>query len=171
MNRRVHLASGLVLFAFVTTHLLNHSLGLISLEALEIGRKWFVLLWRTPLGTLMLYGAIFTHFSFALWSIYRRRSFRLRPVDWAQLLLGLSIPILLVSHALNTRLAHEIYGQEDTYTLELVVFFVLVPELIYKQMLLLLIAWTHGVIGMHQWLRQRPSKPAPRSQSTCGESR
>ena len=156
MNRRIHLASGLVLFAFVTTHLLNHSLGLISLEALEIGRKWFVILWRNPLGTLVLYGAIFTHFSLALWSIYRRRSFRLRPVDWAQLLLGLSIPILLVSHALNTRLAHEIYGQEDTYTLELVVFFVLVPELIYKQMLLLLIAWTHGVIGMHQWLRLKP---------------
>ena len=156
MNRRIHLASGLVLFAFVTTHLLNHSLGLISLEALEIGRKWFLLLWRTPLGAFVLYGAILTHFLLALWSIYRRRSFRLRPVDWAQLLLGLSIPILLVSHALNTRLAHEVYEQEDTYTLELVVFFVLAPELIYKQMILLLIAWTHGVIGMHQWLRLKP---------------
>ena len=156
MNRRIHLASGLVLFFFVTTHLLNHSLGLISLEALEIGREWFLLLWRTTLGTLVLYGALLVHFLLALWSIYRRRTFRLSPVDWAQLLLGISIPILLVSHALNTRLAHEIYGQDDSYTLQLVVFFVLVPQLIYKQMILLLIVWSHGVIGMHQWLRLKP---------------
>ena len=156
MNRRIHLASGLVLFAFVTTHLLNHSLGLISLEALETGRAWFLLLWRTPVGALMLYGALLTHFLLALWSIFRRRSFRLRSVDWAQLLLGLSIPVLLVSHALNTRLAYEAYGQDASYPLELLIFFVLKPQLIYKQMILLLIVWAHGVIGMHQWLRLKP---------------
>src|SRR2546425_1604276 len=36
--RRVRLWSGLVLFAYVTTHLANHSLGLVSLDAMEAGR-------------------------------------------------------------------------------------------------------------------------------------
>ena len=156
MNRRIHLASGLVLFAFVTTHLLNHSLGLISLQALEAGREWFLLLWRTPLGGVVLYGAFLTHFALALWSIFRRRSFRLRTIDWAQLLLGLSIPALLVSHALNTRYAYEAYVQDATYALELAIFFIFVPWLIYKQIVLLLIVWAHGLIGMHQWLRLKP---------------
>ena len=41
--RRVWLWSGLVLFTYVVTHLANHALGLISLEAMETGRSWFLL--------------------------------------------------------------------------------------------------------------------------------
>jgi len=156
MTRRIRLASGMVLFTFVLTHLLNHALGLISLEALEAGRAWFLLIWRTPVGALVLYGALLVHMLLALWAIYQRRSFRLSAVDWSQLVLGLSIPILLFAHMFNTRLAHELYGQEDTYTAELATFFVLAPVLIYKQMALLLIVWGHGVIGLHQWLRLKP---------------
>ena len=156
MIRRIRLASGLILFAFVATHLINHALGLVSLGVLETGRNWFLFLWRGPFGTLLLYGALLTHLPLALWAIYERRSFRLRPVDWVQLLLGLSIPLLLVSHALNTRLAHETYGLEDSYAFELAVFFIYEPTLIYKQLILLLIAWAHGTIGLHQWLRLKP---------------
>jgi len=32
---------GLVLFTYVTTHFLNHAIGLVSLEALEDSRIWF----------------------------------------------------------------------------------------------------------------------------------
>jgi adenylate cyclase len=46
--RRVRLASGLVLFAYVTTHLANHALGLVSLDAMEAGRVYFLALWRAP---------------------------------------------------------------------------------------------------------------------------
>jgi hypothetical protein len=52
--RRVRLWSGLALFAYVTTHLANHALGLVSFTALEVGRGWFLLLWRNPLGTVVL---------------------------------------------------------------------------------------------------------------------
>ena len=37
MVRRLRLVSGLVLFAYLLTHALNHTLGLVSLEALEAG--------------------------------------------------------------------------------------------------------------------------------------
>ena len=53
---RLRLGSGLVLFAFVGTHLLNHVLGLISLAALEAGREVFLTMWRNPIGTTLLYG-------------------------------------------------------------------------------------------------------------------
>lgn len=46
--RRLRLISGIVLFTYLTTHFLNHALGLISLEAMEDGRIWFLRLWRNP---------------------------------------------------------------------------------------------------------------------------
>ena len=91
--RRLRLASGLVLFAYLTTHYLNHALGLISREALSRGADIFVLVWRNPIGTVVLYGAVATHMLLALWSLYQRRSFKgMTAGDWAQLLLGLSVP-------------------------------------------------------------------------------
>ena len=157
MIRRIRLASGLVLFAFVATHLLNHALGLVSLEALEAGRWWFLALWRNLPATLLLYGALVAHMVLALWAVFQRRSLRLRTVDWVQLLLGLWIPVLLAAHLLNTRYAHEVFQLDDSYALQLAIFFVLSPDLIYKQMLLLIVVWAHGAIGLHQWLRLKPA--------------
>ena len=41
MIRRLRLFSGLVMLAYVTMHLLNHALGLISLEAME-NVLWYI---------------------------------------------------------------------------------------------------------------------------------
>lgn len=35
MIRRIHLISGLVMVAYVAMHLINHALGLVSLQAME----------------------------------------------------------------------------------------------------------------------------------------
>lgn len=43
--REMRLASGLVLLLFVSTHLTNHALGLVSLDAMETGLGWFKLIW------------------------------------------------------------------------------------------------------------------------------
>src|SRR5882672_10758682 len=75
--RRVRLVTGLTLFAYLLTHYLNHSAGLISLDAMEEGRSLFLLLWRNWPMTLLLYGAIFIHQGLAYWSIYQRRSLRM----------------------------------------------------------------------------------------------
>src|SRR5262245_46157340 len=94
--RRAWLWSGLVLFTYVATHLANHALGLLSLEAMETGRHWFLMVWRPPLGTVALYGALSTHIALVLRSLYQRRHFRLPAWEGIQLLLGLAIPPLLV---------------------------------------------------------------------------
>lgn len=38
---RLRLASGIVLYFYVATHLINHALGLYSLEVMEDGRQIF----------------------------------------------------------------------------------------------------------------------------------
>ena len=79
MVGRVRLWSGLVLFAYLATHLANHALGLVSIEAMEYGRRIFLAVWRHPLGTLALYGALLAHVTVALRSLYRRRTLRGKP--------------------------------------------------------------------------------------------
>jgi adenylate cyclase len=157
MIRRIRLASGIVLMLFVVTHFINHALGLVSLEALEAGRRWFLLLWRNPLGTAFLYGALATHLLLALWALFERRSFRLRFVDWLQLALGLAIPAFLTLHILGTRVASSFFGTEDGYLYTLTILFVLAPELGVQQLLLMLLLWVHGTIGLHQWWRLKPA--------------
>ena len=151
--------SGLVLVVFVLTHLLNHALGLVSLEAMETARRYFLALWRNPLGTVILYLSLGLHLGLALWSLYERRSFRIRVVDWLQLALGFSIPIVLVLHILGTRIAHEVYGVEDNYLYELLILFFYLPEIGVKQIILVLIVWLHAMVGLHQWLRLKPFYP------------
>src|SRR4030095_298978 len=113
--RRTRIVTGLILLTYLSTHLLNHSLGLISLDAMEAGRVWFLALWRNPLGTTALYGALLTHFGLALWAIYQRHHLRMRLWEALQLTLGLFIPPLLAVHFLGTRLTYEMYGVQDSY--------------------------------------------------------
>ncbi len=157
MTRRVRLWSGVVLFAFVVTHYLNHALGLVSLEALERGREIFLWLWRSLPGTLALYGALLAHLLLSLWAVYQRRRLAMPVWEAVQLLFGLAIPPLLVLHVLGNRFAAEVLGTEDSYVYDLLIYFVFNPVLLAKQTLLVLLAWVHGCIGLHFWLRLKAS--------------
>ena len=157
--RRTRIVTGLVLFTYLATHLINHSLGLISLDAMEAGRVWFLALWRNPLGTAAFYGALLTHFALALYAIYQRRHFRMRLGEALQLALGLSIPLILATHFIGTRVAYERYGIEDLYAKIVLGFWRQNPMNGLRQAALVLIAWTHGCIGLYFWLRLRPWFP------------
>ncbi len=153
--RQIRLWAGLVLFTYLTTHFLNHALGLVSVDAMLAGREWFLLLWRSRLGTLALYTAFTVHLLLAYWSLYRRRTLRVPAWEATQLILGLSIPLLLVSHVVGTRLAHELAGTRDSYGLVLLVLWTLDPVAGWRQAIVLVIAWLHGCVGLHFWLRLR----------------
>ena len=58
MRRSLRLASGLVLFTYITAHLINHALGLVSLKTAEAALEFAVEVWSSPLGTVLLYGAL-----------------------------------------------------------------------------------------------------------------
>ncbi len=87
MTRRLYVITGLVLFGYLLTHLLNHPLGLVSLRALDAGREAFLLLWRNPPMTFLLYGAIALHIGLALLALYRRRRLKMPAWEAAQMVL------------------------------------------------------------------------------------
>jgi adenylate cyclase len=150
--QRLRLATGLVLFAFALTHFINHALGLVSVSAMEGVQEWREAVWRSLPGTVALYGAFAAHVSLALVRIIARRTWRMPPWEAAQLLLGLAIPYQLMIHVLATRGLNAQFGVEDSYTNELALLW---PGEIFTQSLLLLLVWTHAVIGLHYWLRIR----------------
>ena len=156
---RLRLWSGCVLFTYVTLHLTNHALGLISLDAMDAGRVWFIALWRNPLGTAVLYTSFLVHLLNAFWSIYRRRTLRMPAWEATQLLLGLTIPPLLAAHVVGTRLAYAWYGQNDPYHRIALAFWELRPWVGIRQSVVLTLAWLHGSVGLHFWLRLRPWYP------------
>ena len=157
--RRVRLASGLVLFTYVTLHLANHALGLVSLDAMESGRVYFLGLWRNPLGSLLLYSAWTAHVALAFWSLYQRRTLRMPFWEAAQLGLGLVIPPLLVSHIVGTRLTWQVYGVEDAYSRIALVLWSLSPQNGRRQILIVVIAWVHAMIGLHSIVKLRAWYP------------
>jgi adenylate cyclase len=153
--RRLRLLTGLILFGYVTTHLLNHALGLVSLDAMETGRRVFLAFWRSAPGSLLLYGSLLTHLALALWALYHRRTLRMPLGEAAQLGLGLAIPPLLVGHVVGTRLAWELYGVEDAYSRVALTLWALAPEAGRRQMLVVLVAWLHAMIGLHSNVKLR----------------
>lgn len=158
--RGLRLASGLVLFAYVSGHLLNHALGNVSLAAMEAGLDWIAWFWGLPgLGTL-LYGALAIHVALALWALYARPRYRWTPAEALQLALGLALPFLLVGHVVGTRLAFELYGITRNYAQQLYVFFVAAPELGVQQAATVVLAWLHACIGLFLWLRLKRGFPA-----------
>jgi adenylate cyclase len=161
--RRVRLGAGLVLLTYVILHFSNHALGIISLDAMAAGRWWFLALWRSPLGTLALYGAIVVHGVLALWLLYERRTLRMPAWEATQYALGLILPALLVVHVVGTRIAWWRLGADDPYTRIVLALWVLAPEYGARQTLALLLAWVHACIGVHFWLRFRPWYPRARA--------
>ena len=149
----------MVLFAYLVTHFINHGLGLISLDAMEAGRGWFVALWRNWVGTVALYGALTAHLALVLWSLYERRSLRMPSWEFFQILLGLMIPPLLTLHVIGTRLLYELYGIGDTYVYVVLVLWEFSPLDGVIQTAALVVAWLHGCIGLHFWLRIKPWYP------------
>lgn len=160
MARRLRLGSGLVLFAFLLSHYLNHMLGLVSLDALERGAVWFATVWRNPLGASVFYAALLVHMGLALRRLYRRRRLKMPPWEVVQLAFGLAIPPLLMIHLVGHRLPYQFFGTNDSYIYTLLIYFEFSPASGIRQAIVAIVAWVHAVIGLHFWLRLKPWYPA-----------
>jgi adenylate cyclase len=154
VRRTLRMTSGLILFTYIGAHLFNHSLGLISLDAAEKGMEIAVDVWYSVPGTLLLYGAAATHFLLALWAVYERRTFRLPPLELLRIALGFTLPIILIGHAANTRLAYEMFGLSSDYTR--VVTNLWAADQQGMQLGLLAPGWLHGCLGLNFAFKRRP---------------
>ncbi|MEM7121718.1 MAG: adenylate/guanylate cyclase domain-containing protein [Pseudomonadota bacterium] len=156
MIARIRLVSGLVLMVFLASHLINHALGIHSLAWMEAGRGVFDWVWRSPPGTIVLCAALILHLGLVFWSLYQRSSLAMPARDWAQLLLGLTIPLLVAEHIAATRGGHELFGVNDTYPYVVYALWVDAPWKGVLQSVLIVTAWLHGCLGVHFWLRLKP---------------
>ena len=116
-------------------------------------QKW---IWQGIVGTMALYFALSTHYLLGLWAFYERRHFGWTRPEVVQVVLGLTIPVLLMNHLFVTRVSLAVYGTEKGYAQELYSFWVAAPSLGVLQVSVLIVAWIHGCIGLYQWLRLKP---------------
>jgi adenylate cyclase len=154
LRRNLRMASGLMLFTYITAHLLNHALGLISLNTAEEALGFAEEVWDSLPGTVLLYGAAMVHFLLALWSIYERRTFRLPPAELLRIALGFTLPFILINHFAHTRLAYEVFGVPTDYTS--VIANLWAADSQGMQLGLLAPGWAHGCMGLHFAFSRRP---------------
>ncbi len=153
--RRLRLLSGLVMFAYVTVHLLNHGLGIVSLSSAESGLRLEMAFWRTPAMTLLLYGAVAIHFVLALRTLYGRRDWKLPWIEILRLAAGFSFPLLLINHAVTTRIGDAFFGIKPSYAL--IIANLLAAGRQGLQLALLAPGWLHGCLGL--WITLRRFRP------------
>jgi len=151
--RQVRITCGLILFTYLLSHFANHALGNISYAAMVAGLDYHMAFWRNPVVTAVFYSAAITHWSLGLWALYERRQFRYRTPEITQLLLGLSIPFLLVTHFVGVRLQAPLFGRDLRYAQSFIAYWVNRPYIHWIQFALLTVAWVHGCIGLYFWLR------------------
>ena len=110
MVRRLRLISGLVLLTYVITHFINHSLGIVSIAAMEKMLSVVYPIWSYPPVAILLYGALIVHMTLALYALWQRYSLWIPLSEAVQYILGFSVPLLLAEHVTNTRIDAAFYG-------------------------------------------------------------
>ena len=151
--RQIRITCGLVLFSYLLSHFTNHALGNISYAVMEGGLHYHMEFWRSPFVMTLFFTAAIVHWALGLWALYERRQFRYPVREVTQLALGLSIPLLIVIHFVGVRLQAPLFGRDIYYAQALAVYWITRPWQHWLQFTLLLVAWTHGCIGLYFWLR------------------
>ncbi|MEP3016666.1 MAG: 2Fe-2S iron-sulfur cluster-binding protein, partial [Hyphomicrobiales bacterium] len=152
-RQRLRLWSGLVLFVFCLSHFTNHALGIISVSAMEKASVWHYWVWRSAVGETVLLLSALTHVVLALWRTSKRRTLKMPRWEFVQLVLGLYIPWTLITHVTATMGLAKNFGFAPTYHQMLTILW---PDLALMQSILLVVVWTHAMIGLHFWLRLYP---------------
>ena len=151
--RKVRIFSGIILFAYVIMHLLNHSVNLFSIDAADAIRiNYFRPIWQNPVGLFLLYGSLFAHLILGFASILNRKSFKMKGKDWIQIVFPVLALLFLAQHIAISFIITKIFGGEETYSL----FFAamntekpsdLIMGAIFFSLMTIFI-WGHGVIGL-----------------------
>jgi adenylate cyclase len=153
--RQIRLGCGLVLFAYLVSHFLNHALGNISMDALATGVYYHAGFWQFLPVAVLFYTAALVHTGLGFWALYQRRQFRWKAIEPLQLVLGLSIPALVITHLAGVRLGQTLFGHEKLYPQVLFAYWIVWPLKMWLMYAVMIIAWVHGCIGLYFWLRMK----------------
>ncbi len=155
VRSNLRMISGLTLLTFVTCHLIAHSFLLISVEQAEAVLDFLMAPWRTDIGTTILVTAFVAHYGNALWSLYIRRTLKMSRWEASQIAIGLTIPILLMTHVMTTRIGELFFDVNIYYSSILIIYWQMYPVLGVLQAVALLTVWSHAAIGIHFWFRTK----------------
>ncbi|MEH6524081.1 2Fe-2S iron-sulfur cluster-binding protein [Sulfitobacter sp.] len=152
--RSIRIWSGLFLLAFVTSHLINLSLGLITIETMDRARPYLSGFWSGPITGFLLSASLISHFVLGLWALYVRPTLRTNTQDIVQMLTGMIVVPLLATHAIGISMLADAgvdFGYADTIRL----FWLQAPALGLMQVVMLSVVWVHGSAGLFTWLRSK----------------
>ena len=153
--RQVRLVCGLILFTYLISHFLNHALGNISMDALATGVHYHVMFWRFLPVAIVFYGAALIHSGLGVWALYRRRQFHWKAIEPLQLVLGLSIPALIIAHITGVRIGEAAFGHDKLYPQVFYADWIAARYKMWLMYAVLIVSWTHGSIGLYFWLRMK----------------
>jgi len=155
----IRLITGLIIMIYCFGHMINHSLGIISVEIMDSFRRYFMAFWRAPGIYWLMPISIVLHAGAALFTFLHRRSLRgLTITEKVQFGLGVTLPILLFIHISYGRLGYQVNGRPLYYSY----FFHMIEEdgfltvFLIAYSLFLGMVWGHGCIGLHRWLSLKP---------------
>ena len=152
--RALRIWSGLFLLAFVTSHLINLSLGLISIDTMDAARPYLSGVWTGPIVGLLLSVSLISHFVLGLWALYVRPTLRTNTQDMVQLLTGMIVVPLLATHAVGISMMSNA-GLAPGYADAIRLFWLQSPGIGLMQVIMLSVVWVHAGAGLFTWLRSK----------------
>src|SRR5712672_982755 len=153
--RQIRLACGLVLFAYLLSHFINHALGNISLDALATGVRYHTAFWKSLPIAAVFYAAAAAHAGLGIWALYQRRQFHWKAIEPIQLVLGLSIPALIITHLAGVRIDDVLFQHQKLYPQVFYSYWIVWPYKMWLMFIVLIVSWVHGCLGLYFWLRMK----------------
>ena len=159
LARKIRIFSGAVLFFYVLTHLLNHSVNIISIPAADyVKENYFHFLWKNPVGTVLLYGSFLIHIPLGFYDVGKRKSFKMSGKEWIQIIFPILGFFFVLFHIVGAFIFTRIFDGKLTYELIFSEMLFNTPsgEVIINSILFGLITifiWVHGVMGINTLLR------------------
>lgn len=150
--RTARIVTGLILLAFVSTHLLNASLGIISLEAMDQARPYLTEFWSVPpLGPILAL-SLLVHFALGLWSVYQRPTLYVNAQDAVQIATALLVVPLMATHVIGIMMVSNA-GFDLDYAGTIRLMWIDSPGIGLLQIIVVTVVWLHGCAGLLTWLR------------------
>ena len=154
--RQLRIYTGSLLFFYALTHLLNHSVNVVSIEAADFVREnYFHLIWKNPVAYFLLYASLAIHIILGFYSILTKKSFKITGREWIQILFPVLALLVLLQHiAGGFLLTH--FEVDIKYSLLYALLSSDPNELVAGAVLfslMVIFIWVHGVIGIHGLLK------------------
>ncbi len=155
--RQLRIYTGIFLFAYSITHLLNHSINIISIEAADFVREnYFHLIWKNPVFYFLLYASFIIHIILGFYSILTRKSFKIKTREWLQILFPVLALLVLLQHIAGGFIMTQ-FEVDIKYSLLFAILSTYQGAEYYMSAifftLLIIFIWSHGVIGIHGLLK------------------